>query len=306
MSAWYKDFIWTRRGVTVRETGTYVPLNTGVIKDFLLWLVYYAAEQTRNIFRSGANSSFTVSFMPRPARPWYLLRVVLIRARGKIINNTQKADLSIQFHDKTEMPAFDRPQAGQYMNFDCTDISKSYVASVFESVFGYPLSVDPVSHSGDMVKKSERNGAHDGSIITGPTDPETGWVYQHAIDNITENNTVRDLRCPTIGGHIPLIYIKERPADRRFDNLNTSCMLATPESQFSEAERSLVSQFCQKMGLDWGGLDILRDNTTQRIYIVDVNKTDMGPPLALPMKDKLTSTTILANALTDFVKGQSA
>ena len=305
MSAWYKDFTWTWRGVTVRETGAVVPLNKSIIKDLLTWLPYYAAERARQLRHLKNRSKFTVNFMPKPARPWYLLGVVLMRAGIKTIGNTHKADLSVQFHDKTSLNAFQRPPADHYMNYECTDISKSHVAAVFERVFGYALSVDPTGFSGDMVKKSEHNGAHDGSIVKGPVNPEPGWVYQHAIDNTTKNGTVRDLRCPTIGADIPLIYIKERPIEKRFDNLNTTCTLSTPEDHFSEDERRLVSQFCREMRLDWGGLDILRDNATQRIYIVDVNKTDMGPPLALPMRAKLKSTTILANALKGFIQGKS-
>lgn len=48
------------------------------------------------------------------------------------------------------------------------------------------------------------------------------------------------------------------------------------------------------MRLDFGGLDILRDKQTGRIYIVDVNKTDMGPPFALPLKEKLRAVDIIA------------
>ena len=63
---------------------------------------------------------------------------------------------------------------------------------------------------------------------------------------------------------------------------------------FSEDELAKISRFCHKMQLDFGGLDILRDNQDGRIYIVDVNKTDMGPPFALPLKEKLRAVDILA------------
>jgi hypothetical protein len=43
-------------------------------------------------------------------------------------------------------------------------------------------------------------------------------------------------------------------------------------------------------------MDILRDRDG-RIYIVDVNKTDAGPIIALPLGEKLASTAILADAL---------
>ena len=50
------------------------------------------------------------------------------------------------------------------------------------------------------------------------------------------------------------------------------------------------------MKLDWGGLDILRDRANGRLYVVDVNKTDM-PPLALPFRDKVRAIALLGDAL---------
>ncbi len=40
-----------------------------------------------------------------------------------------------------------------------------------------------------------------------------------------------------------------------------------------------------------------------RIYIVDVNKTDVGPVIALSLRDKLASTNALAKALIALLKG---
>ena len=59
------------------------------------------------------------------------------------------------------------------------------------------------------------------------------------------------------------------------------------------------------MGMDWGGLDVLRDQPSGRIYIVDVNKTDVGPVIALSLKDKLKSTEALAKALIALLKGDA-
>ena len=49
------------------------------------------------------------------------------------------------------------------------------------------------------------------------------------------------------------------------------------------------------MKLDWGGLDILRHKSDGRLYIVDVNKTDM-PPLRLPWAQKLQAVSRLSKA----------
>ena len=115
---------------------------------------------------------------------------------------------------------------------------------------------------------------NDGYVAELNCEPEDGWVYQKLIKTETSEGTVLDHRCPTVFGDIPLVYLKERPIGKRFENMNSRCRLYTPEAHFSPEERTLISQFCQKMKLDWGGLDILRDAEDNKIYIVDVNKTN--------------------------------
>ena len=39
---------------------------------------------------------------------------------------------------------------------------------------------------------------------------------------------------------------------------------------------------------------ILRDRADGRLYIVDANKTDMGPPIALPIPPKLMAVRMIA------------
>ena len=95
------------------------------------------------------------------------------------------------------------------------------------------------------------------------------------------------------------MFLKERPIDKRFANLNTRVRMTTTIECFSTEELSNIKAFCAAMQLDWGGLDILRDAKDGCIYIVDVNKTDMGPPLALSIKDKLSAVKTLGHALRD-------
>ena len=56
------------------------------------------------------------------------------------------------------------------------------------------------------------------------------------------------------------------------------------------------------MGLDWGGFDILRDRADGQNYIVDVNKTDLEPVIALCWADKLRSMHRLSQALSALVE----
>jgi len=215
-----------------------------------------------------------------------------------------QADLALHFFDNTTTsPPKPPTTVARSLNFDCNDIRKSTVAETFEHVFGYALSVDPRKHSGKMVVKSEENGAHDGKIIQGPSEIAPDLVYQRVVNNETDDGHVRDYRCPMLFGKPLLIFIKERKIDDRFKNSNARVQLAEPKDYFSEGELSKISQFCQMMKLDFGGIDILRDKESNRIYIVDVNKTDMGPPMSMSLKGKLKSVNIMAHAFTSELIG---
>lgn len=292
------DFRWSFRGVTVRETEAFIPFNVSLLKDIWTWWRYYRAElKTPQAFQ---HAPIDVICHPREIQPYYLLWGAMRHAglNPRSSNDTLhlgSPNYHIYFSDRTYLePERDAP-AG--MNRDCLDISKTHVSEVFEDVFGYSLSVDPRTTPVPFICKSELNGKHDGYISHKNCVPQKGWVYQKLIHTETKDGTVLDLRSPTIFGTIPLIFLKERPIAKRFANMNSRCRLAKADDYFSAEERTLISQFCQKMKLDWGGLDILRDAKDGKIYIVDVNKTDMGPPFALPLKDKLESTRILGQAL---------
>lgn len=302
MSKTFGDIAIGRKGFTIKETGAFVTYGE-FMSDALTWLPYHTKERLRAMKTHGISPRrFTVSFTPAPARSFYLIRAVLLAAGAKIVPNSLEADLSVHFEDQTAVSGHTRPPARLHYNYDCLDISKTHVAKVFEEVFGYALAVDPLTFEGKMVQKSELNAAHDGQVIEGPIEnPLPGCVYQKVIDNRTDHGTVLDLRCPTAKGQVPLIYLKERPEHDRFKNYNTTCILGEVNDYLSLDEQKLIARFCEQMKLDWGGLDVLRHKGDGRIYIVDVNKTDMGPPMAMRTKDKLTSTAILAKTLTHLI-----
>ena len=297
MSLWLSDFKFVRGGIYVKATDTLVPVNLANTKDTLFWFTYYMCELTRSLPVRLKSPRAKIYAAPARPRAWYLLWAASWRAGYKFVKMPDDADIHMSFEDKTLV---NRALPAGCINGECTDISKSKVASVFEQVFGYALAVEPTTYAGDMVVKSETNGTHDGTIVKGPVSPEDGMVYQRMIDT-SDAGYVTDLRCPSAGGKIELIYIKRRPAERRFANMNSTCTLARPEDMLSDAERAKLSEFAKAMGLDWGGMDVLRDKTNGLIYVVDVNKTDMGPPIALPLKDKLRSVSILAKSLTQMI-----
>ncbi|HET6971577.1 MAG TPA: hypothetical protein VFH92_10665, partial [Phenylobacterium sp.] len=161
---------------------------------------------------------------------------------------------------------------------------------------GYPLSIDPETSRGLAVEKGEINGVHDGRLVSTPMPRRPGRTYQRLIDNVEDGRAV-DLRTPVVGGKPVVVFIKRRPVADRFANHNESVSLARPQDVFSGEEIEKLSAFAAAMRLDWGGLDVLRDRATGRLYVVDVNKTDMGPPIALPFLDKLAAVDRLGRAL---------
>jgi hypothetical protein len=285
------DFDWSWRGVRVRKTGAWVPFDGAHLSEIVLWLVYFLAVMVARRPPTGP----VIRFLPDRARPWYLIWPVLRLAGGRQAGPGQPADITMHFSDETV--ASPVRADGPVWNNGATDISKSQVAALFEAVSGYRLTLDPVRDHGLAVEKSEANGVHDGRIVTLPLEPVAGRVYQKLVDARADDGMVEDLRTPTVGGRPVCVFVKRRPVQSRFTNDNQACPLKSVEAVFSPDEVRLIEAFCARMQLDWGGLDILRDRSDGRIYIVDVNRTDMGPPIAMPLTEKLAATRMLADAL---------
>lgn len=298
---WITDFEWGWDSVRVKKTGARVPFSRPVIGEVVAWFRYFAAVRT---LPAEPGPQFTVHFTPDRARPWYLIWPVIRAAGGRITEDAGAADVVFQFEDATVAQAhFPPPGARRTINFAATDVSKSAVGAAFEAAFGYPLTLDPLLHVGPAVEKSETNGAHDGRIVTCPTQPRPGRVYQRVVDNrcSARPGLMEDMRTPTVGGRPACVFLKRRRTEERFANANAEVIMARPEDVYSAAELACIADFCRRLGLDWGGLDVLRDATEGRLYIVDANKTDMGPPTALPLSDKLHATRTLAKAFRAFV-----
>jgi hypothetical protein len=293
---WLGDIEFGPDGILIKKTGWRAPYSLENVLSVRTWLRYFLAVK---LARPLPGPSFTLCFAPDRARPWYLIWPVTRLAGARIVTDPHDADVIMHFEDATYGDAH-APLASQsttYVNFGCRDVSKTAVARAFEAAFGYPLALDPRTHHGPAVEKCELNGAHDGRIVQCPCEPREGWVYQRVIDNgAADADLVEDFRTPTIGGKPVCVFIKRRRLKERFANANTESELRTPGECFSPAEIERICDFCARMNLEWGGLDILRDRADGRLYIVDANKTDMGPPIALPFDQKMRATRIMAEA----------
>jgi hypothetical protein len=194
--------------------------------------------------------------------------------------------LKLAFDDRTEK----RQAQPGFWNGHCLDISKSTLDRHHQVVFGYGLNVDPTSHSGPMLEKSEGNAVHDGREIQGPLSPDQlqpSKVYQRIIDNRTDEGLFEDLRVVVIHGEVPVVYRKRKSGEVRYTNETAEVDLAgSPKTVLSEGEIDQITSLSAKMCAEFAELDVLRDRQDGRIYCVDLNPTPYGPPAGLNETDR--------------------
>lgn len=182
------------------------------------------------------------------------------------------------------------------VNAECTDIRKSRVGEVFGKVFGYRLEIDPLTYDGTVVRKSERNGPHDATLLEGPLERvEPGYVYQRLIDFRTPHG-MTEWRVLVVAGRIVRVYANCRPIENRFVPVPTACVAYTVEEAFDAGERANIEAFAHAMRLDFGALDVLRDERDGRIYVCDCNNTPTGPSSIMPAREQVSIVRDLADA----------
>jgi hypothetical protein len=303
--SWAADFTIRGGRAKVHKTGADLKLDGVLLAECLLWFAYHLMVLARaGWVRLTRPAGARIWFAPDVPRPWYLVWAAMAWGGMRIARSPGEAQAAFYFDDSTCAEPCPAPHA-RALNFACHDVSKSRVAQVFEAVFGYPLALDPTAWTGPAVEKGELNGVHDGRIVQCPHPRATGKTYQRLVDT-RDGEVIHDLRTPCVGGRPVVVWIKRKPAADRFSIHNLSVEMADPAQVYSPQELEQIAAFCAAMGLDWGGLDILRDRESGRIYIVDVNKTDVGPVIALSWRAKLASTALLAKALAALVAEPAA
>lgn len=248
------------------------------------YLAQSPTQLSTSFFGSVLAPKKTILFVPQVPSPGYVVYKLCALAGYKVVSDPERHfDIAFRFHDRTiSSPNLRETFAGTnpMINDRCNDISKKRVGTVFHTVFGYPLLVDPFTYRGVALVKSDENSTHDGHMVQCPLPAldryRQGVVFEKTIDNETPDGLFLDYRVPVFGDSLPLVYMKYRTATNRFSEVAHS-KLASPESVFSERELEKIKGFATAMGLDCGELDILRDNADGKIYIVDTNNTPFGP-----------------------------
>ena len=242
-----------------------------------------------------------ILFYPEGPMPHCVIYKILMFLGYRVTTDPQKdCDLAIKywhgfdgnpFSSEKSFPQLKSTKQNgvKVLNFRCNDISKVRVNSVFKKTFGYPLSVDPSKYNGKCVMKLNWNALHKGQIIECPTELREGdFVYQKLIQNETGDGFVEDMRVPIFGNKTPFVYLKYRSVKDRFIDrvhTNTKATIVEVSDVLSENELTNIYRFCERIGMDYGELDVLRDKDDGRIYIVDANNAPSGPPSPITDED---------------------
>lgn len=295
---WLAAFAWRNGRIVLRKTGNSAAVDARLVAEVAIWLGYHLIVRARALWLAlgRPGPAPRIWFVPDVPQPWYMVRTAALWAGIRVARSPAEADAAFFFEDATVSVA-PAPQVARHFNFGGGDISKSRVARVFGEVFGYPLALDPEAHAGPALEKGEANGAHDGRVVDCPCRPLPGKVYQRLIDSVGDDGLHRELRTHVVGCRVVAVWEKRRRAAARFLPPNVSAERRPVDRMLTADEQAQIGRFAGAMGLDWAGLDILRDRGDGRIYIVDANKTDAGPIIALPLREKLASTATLAAAL---------
>jgi hypothetical protein len=220
-------------------------------------------------------------FYPQRPRPEAVATMVCRVLNYRIVTDPEaRFDLGIFWTTRTvrrpDATLADCAAAVPVLNFGCRDIGKRRVDRVGQSVFGYGLSIDPRTHRGISVRKSNLNATHDGVVVRCPVrHVDRSCVYQRLIDNQV-GNLVEDIRVPVVGATIPFVLVGRKPLRHRFENA-VAPTLAETRDVLSPLEVARLRRFSRAMGLDYAELDVLRDRRDGRIFVVDANPTPWVP-----------------------------
>lgn len=221
---------------------------------------------------------------------WYICYMLNMKITTNI---DDQYDMVIHWYDST----FKQPNAKlvefaknhQTINLFSTDISKKRLDILFKEVFGYNTEIDPLLYQGQVLEKGNINAKKSAKIIQCPIQQKKeDYVYQIVIDNQYDDNYVIDYRVPIFKDSIPFVYKKFIPLKARFSSMPDKVFIKETEEIFNKEEVDNIIKLCQAMNVEYGELDVLRNKTDNKIYVVDVNDT----PGALPGYRKLYETGI--------------
>ncbi len=209
-------------------------------------------------------------------------------------SKSDKDAIQIWFDDQTKTDIASNKNQSKILNSQCSDISKKNVEKIQKEIFGYGMEVDPKTHQGKCVIKSDENAVHDGRIVQCPiSNFEQSKVYQIIINN-EENQSYFDYRVAVMADEIIIIYKKYKTLEKRFTNDTYHATICDEKMIPNQIQKKIID-FCNKIQCDFCELDVLFDNDSQKWFVIDVNKTPYGPPASLSRVEKEKAVNILSD-----------
>jgi len=219
----------------------------------------------------------SVSFYPMRLEPTAAIAHVLPRIGARIAPFAGEANLTVAWHTGTWLDKRHVERLPENaLNRDCSDISKRTVDELWARAAGYSIAVDPETWRGPLVIKPLENAVRGGRIVDGPfARPRSDLVYERLVDSRV-GERIASTRAMVACGRIILAYQRWRPDPHWFRGPEVT-VPAEPETLYSTAELDALMRFAGLIGLDFGEIDVVRDNESGLIYAVDANRTPVRP-----------------------------
>ena len=213
-----------------------------------------------------------VLFYPNKVINYARVRVIFKILRWEIIEDINK-DFDIIFYwnkriiNKSDKIIVKLSKSYPVINLRCNDVSKSNVTKIYQEVFKNTLEINPEKYTGRAVaKKDEGQGDKSGKIVNCPCKNERGWHYQKLLQDI-HTGRIQEYRV-FIVGRIVAVNKKIKKIGNRFHTIVEKNEYKQINDVFTDNEVKKINEFCEKIGVEYAELDLLRD---KELYIIDVN-----------------------------------
>ena len=284
----------------LKRTPVYSPLR----QLYHLYQLKLISAWIRGIFRFGFGCRCTIGFTPDQIEDYsQMTRIMLLNRYSLRVppDSAPRIGIYWAYGAENKEPNTDWQLT---INEQCRDISKSYVETLHREVFGYGLSVDPLTFHGSAFVKADENALHDGHIEELPTPVAApGMVYQRLIANEMADGTRQDIRIPVVANTIPFVFLVYRRLGETIGGrVMGKTRLCKASDVLSDVEVGRVLRLCKAIGLDFGEVDALRDRNDGRLYVVDVNRAvgvSVMPREMTTEADYWKQLTALANLFDD-------
>ncbi len=192
-----------------------------------------------------------------------------------------------------------------------------------------PAGGRPLNCEGVCLRKSNRNYVKDAVVVPCPVSaaevvreggrvispwgrpvPEAEvdgrYVYERLVDSRIPGLGPVEMRVTVVRGRVVVAkrkILRDRISMGRIpeveDVLDTT--VVCPDSVFSWQEQERIAAFCDALGLDFGRLDVTRDNADGRVYLLDANKNPSTFTDHPTVSDRMHATMLglLAQAFVD-------